>query len=276
MTTTTNRKGITMQPYYPNLTGRSAALAALNAGSAHYGIITKDCEPICRRCIVDEWELISNADPECPDDVCWYAEGAYYVDADLDPEDVDTLCAHCGKPIIPRAPIRYRILDTRPLVILDPCSRTTRELAEDWCDEAWNVIATSGNAELKPYAERLQSLAEDLSYLDSSADDITEAIDDILRETSDILTDAGYHVMESPDSWIISKYPIDPVDDDIIINERGGRAYQHTRAITPQRTDLDAIVSDVRARMDRERWWPNVWIERERGDYDLIAIDPAE
>jgi hypothetical protein len=66
--------------------------------------------------------------------------------------------------------------------------------------------------------------------------------------------------------------PVEPEDGDIVIDERrgigevGGRWFVHFK-------DWDQAERVIKEKMDRDRYYPNVWLAEERGGYTLTSLD---
>jgi len=71
----------------------------------------------------------------------------------------------------------------------------------------------------------------------------------------------------------------EPQDDDIFIpwNSRPGvyEAYYARKPIA-EAEDFDSLLAEIKSWMEKSQYWPNVWVEGERGGYDLVNLETGE
>jgi hypothetical protein len=73
------------------------------------------------------------------------------------------------------------------------------------------------------------------------------------------------------DTW----EPMFPDNGDIIIADAGNRGYavsEYGEGFVMYCADWDEAETAVRAHMDHQRFWPNVWARSDHGNLDLITL----
>ncbi len=67
-----------------------------------------------------------------------------------------------------------------------------------------------------------------------------------------------------------------PQDDDIIITDNRGYAAYQSGKMVASADDYDECLWNIKQYMDRSKYWPNVWLQEERGGYQNVSAEVSQ
>lgn len=172
---------------------------------------------------------------------------------------------------------RHELIEIVPIVQLDTGTRNLDELNTAIVEECIGTLRSTGET---GHASVADGIEHDLGMiLDTyGGDSLSERLTDLADWAMHKLSDETDFIAElNGDAGCFWIWPDglrnEPDDEDIVIlsNEREavvavvGRPYAEANS-------RDELIAEIAERMDREKFWPNVWLERERGGFDLVSI----